>query len=246
MRAVLLDVDDTLLDTTAAIIAAAQQGISALWPQVAPDLRSAAAVRFRSDPGGSFGRFTRGETTFGQMRQERLGEVAGHYRLPLPPAATDDFEDAYRGTFLARQRVFADVVPFLQQCRAARLPIGALTNASGAVTQQKLAQVGGQDWFEVVVTRDTLGFGKPDPRVFAHAAAQLGAPMTQTLMVGDEFTADIAGGAAAGMPTCWVQRRRDGAPDGGPSTPHAADRLRPPVIRISSLDELDPVLLAGC
>ena len=67
----LLDVDDTLIDTRAAMVAAGEAAVAELWPQVSTETRHAAAVRFRGDPNGFFGRFTTGELTFTQMRRAR-------------------------------------------------------------------------------------------------------------------------------------------------------------------------------
>lgn len=48
-------------------------------------------------------------------------------------------------------------------------------------------------------------YGKPHPPVFAAVAQALGAVPARLLMVGDSFEHDIAGGAAAGWSTAFVQ-----------------------------------------
>lgn len=243
-RAVLLDVDDTLLDTTAAIVTAASLAMAALWPHLDARQAREAALRFRADPGGAFRRFTEGTISFEQMREERLGEVADHTGLCLREGALETFEAAYRPAFLNAQRVFADVPAFLAACREAGLAVGALTNSSGSVTMDKLDRVGGGDWFDVVITRDTLGFGKPDPRVFAHACSALGLPAQEVLMVGDEWEPDVLGGLEAGLQACWLVRAcADGGAEGSGErarVPEAyADRI-PVVAGLTQLaDRLD-------
>lgn len=212
-QAVLLDVDDTLLDTTAAIVGAASAAIGHLWPALSAQDVTAAAVRFRADPSGSFRRFTTGASTFTQMRSERLGEVAQHLGLDVGEGTIETFERVYRPAFLDSQRVFDDVPGFLGSCRAAGLAVGALTNAAATVTADKLQRVGGEAWFDVVVTRDTLGYGKPDPRVFERACADLGVSPQETLMVGDEWEPDVLGPLTAGLAACWLRRGPDAVDD---------------------------------
>jgi len=72
---VLLDVDDTLIDTRAAIVAAGEAAVAELWPQAGPEVHHAAAVRFHADPGGLFLRFAAGELSFREMREARIGDL---------------------------------------------------------------------------------------------------------------------------------------------------------------------------
>lgn len=203
---VLLDVDDTLLDTRAAMTTGAQAGVSAVWPSLSAEKAHEVAVVFYEDGGRHFPRFTRGEIDFRTMRYSRLTYAADLLELPaIPVAAPEVFEEAFRPAFHAAQRVFEDVRPFLAACQDAGLAVGALTNSSQAMTADKLAAAGLS--FEVVVTRDTLGYGKPAPEVFHHACALLGTASERTIYVGDEYDIDVVGAAAAGMIPVWVNRR---------------------------------------
>lgn len=238
-RAVLLDVDDTLLDTTAAIVTAASVAMAALWPHLDPRQAREAALRFRTDPGGAFRRFTEGSISFEQMRGERLGEVADHAGLILRAGSLDRFEAAYRPAFLDAQRVFADVPAFLSTCRETGLAVGALTNSSGSVTADKLDRVGGAGWFDVVITRDTLGFGKPDPRVFAHACSALRLPAQEVLMVGDEWEPDVLGALDAGLQACWLIRGPGGrGAEGSGDLPRAPEAYADRIPVVAGLTEL--------
>ncbi|MDE9367831.1 HAD family hydrolase [Luteipulveratus sp. YIM 133132] len=204
--AVLLDVDDTLLDTSRAMIAAGAVALRELWPGRDDGWYQAASERFRVDPGGHFRRYTEGELDFEEMRAARLREVAAAYGLGYPDAGHDRFEAAFRPAFRAAQRVYDDVRPFLARCAAAEVAVGAVTNSSAAATADKLDAVGLAEDFAVVVTRDTLGFGKPDARVFAHACGSLSVPPERTVFVGDELAADVRGAADAGLRACWLRR----------------------------------------
>lgn len=50
----------------------------------------------------------------------------------------------------------------------------------------------------------TVWIGKPDRRIYAPVLEMLGTSPARTLAVGDALRTDIAGAAAAGIPSCWV------------------------------------------
>jgi HAD superfamily hydrolase (TIGR01459 family) len=47
-------------------------------------------------------------------------------------------------------------------------------------------------------------FGKPDPAIYQPVLAMLGIDKSRVLAIGDALRTDIAGAAAAGLPSCWV------------------------------------------
>ncbi|EKU23541.1 pyrimidine 5'-nucleotidase [Xanthomonas graminis] len=96
-----------------------------------------------------------------------------------------------------------------------RARLGLVTNGFTALQQARLLRTGLHDRFEVVAISEQIGVAKPHPGIFAHALAQLGdPPRAQVLMVGDNPHADIAGGLAAGLHTCWVNAHGLPAPEG--------------------------------
>ncbi len=211
VEAVLLDADDTLYDTRSAMHSAGAAAATALWPDADPERLAAAGVRFRDDLEGHFSAYTRGEIEFDEMRRARLAELAAWLGRPDDGDWWDDFEDRYEPAFLASMTAFDDVRPAVAALRAAGLAVGVLTNSSGEYTRAKLAAARLDDLFDVVCSRDTLGFGKPDARAFHEACRRLGSEPALTLYVGDEAATDPLGAADAGLPSAWLVR--DGAPD---------------------------------
>lgn len=230
VTAVLLDVDDTLVDTTTAMKTAGAVGMAAVWPEQDPHWHAQAAARFRNDPGGFFRRYIAGELEFEAMRAHRLAEVGAAHDLTVPPCAFETFEAAFRPEFVARQHRFDDVLPFLQECATAGIAVGALTNSSTSATVPKLEVTDLADRFDTLVTRDTLGFGKPDARVFWTACERLGSEPTRTAYIGDEWEADIVGARGAGLLPIWLRR------DGQVEVTESAD-----VPFVTSLAQLSPV-----
>ncbi|WP_289033118.1 HAD family hydrolase, partial [uncultured Arsenicicoccus sp.] len=173
IAALLLDIDDTLLDTRSAMRRAAARCIAQVWPE-ATDRAEELGVRYHADPGGFFGGYTRGELTFAAMRESRLREVATHGGLPWGADAFAGFEQGWPAAFRAGTRAFDDVAGLLDRARADGILVGALTNSSTEFTTLKLEVVGLSDAFTAIATTDTLGYGKPDARAFWRACELLG------------------------------------------------------------------------
>ncbi|WP_344059546.1 hypothetical protein [Terrabacter lapilli] len=93
-RALLLDVDDTIVDTRGAMVAAGARAAAALWPD-RPGEHHAMAQRYYDDPQRWFPRYASGEVPFERMRAGRLEEVATAFGLGLPAEGHVAFEEAY-------------------------------------------------------------------------------------------------------------------------------------------------------
>lgn len=88
------------------------------------------------------------------------------------------------------------------------------------------------DVFACTVFADGFGVAKPDPRIFAELARQVGCAAEKVAHVGDSIANDVGGASAAGMHAVWLDRSGDaGATD--PSVPCAV---------IRSLAELPAIL----
>jgi len=206
ITALLLDVDDTLIDTRAAMVAAGAVAVAQLWPEAGTEVHHAAGVHFHGDPDGFFGRFTTGELSFAEMREARVGDLVEVFSFRVFDDVIRRFEDAYAPAFFANVRLFDDVLPLVEAATSAGIPMGLLTNSASQYTQQKLEIIGLEGVFAVVSTRDTLGFGKPDPRAFRHACELLGAAPNETLYVGDHIEVDAIAAKDAGLCAAWLQR----------------------------------------
>lgn len=88
--------------------------------------------------------------------------------------------------------------------------------------------------FDAVVTSEQAGAIKPNEEVFRYLAAQLDLPMERILYVGDNPVPDVLGPARVGMRSAWVNRN-------GLRRPR---KVPPPDLRVRSLSELLPLLLA--
>lgn len=227
IRGLVLDVDDTILDTRAAMITAGTVALGVLWPDRAHE-HEPMARRYFDDPGRWFARYASGEVPFDDMRTARIEEVAAAFSVTTPEGALARYAMAYDPAFRGAQRLFDDAGDLLALARAARLPVALLTNSAAAPTTLKLEVLGLLEAFDAVVTTDTLGFGKPDPRVYLEAARLLGVPAWTCVCVGDNLDWDVLGAQAAGLGAVWLDRAGQGT--------------KRDVVRVSDLHELTDAL----
>jgi 2-haloacid dehalogenase len=106
-----------------------------------------------------------------------------------------------------------------------RCRLAVVTNGLAQTQRRRLADAGILHYFTQVVISQEVGFAKPDPRFFHRALALCGVDDRRSvLVVGDSLSADIAGGAAAGLATCWYNPGHL-PPGGGVSPTYTIDDL---------------------
>ena len=111
---------------------------------------------------------------------------------------------------------------------AERYPLIALTNGTASVFRTEAGP-----YFRAAVSAREVGVSKPDPRIFEVAIARAGVPAEQVLHVGDDASHDVQGARAMGMPVAWYQPEEL-------AWPHADA----PPLRLSHLRQLCDHLLA--
>jgi putative hydrolase of the HAD superfamily len=216
VEAVLLDIDDTLLDTRSAFFAAIR-AVAGTWLAHLEDQRyDEVALRWIADVGGHFRTYTRGEISITEQRRRRAADLQQTFGgADLDDAAFAAWDAAYSAAFRESWRLHDDALPFLAAVEAAGVPVGALSNSSREMSVDKLARLGLSARLPLLVSPDDLGFGKPAPRVFTLACERLGSEPATTAYVGDELDVDAQAATAAGLVGVWLDRRQQWSAEAG-------------------------------
>jgi len=189
IRAVLIDLDGTLMDT-------------------APDLAEA-ANRMRADFGLAALALERVAAFVGKG-----ADVLVHRALTDDldgQAAPDDFARGraafyrhYHATNGAMAIVFHHVPEALQRLRACGLKLGCVTNKPREFTIPLLERMQLISWFDTVVAGDDVEEKKPHPALLIAACAQLGVMPAAAMMIGDSIN-DARAARAAGCAVVLVE-----------------------------------------
>ena len=257
-RALLLDLDDTLIVEEPAAVAAfaATAGVAAerhpLDPrQLALDARACARELWHGAEVSAFGRsigisswealwcrYEGDDDELRVMREWAPGFRRDAWRDALERQGIEDDElatelgERFGEERRARHETFEDAAPALDALRG-DYRLALVTNGASCLQREKFEASGLVDRFDAVVVSGELRSAKPDPAVYAHALEALGARPGDAVMVGDSLANDVDGPVAAGLRAIWLNRSGESRP---------ADRAD--IVEIADLHAL-PGVLAG-
>jgi 5'-nucleotidase len=118
-------------------------------------------------------------------------------------------------------KVFDDTHDVLARLKT-RYPLGIITNGPSKMQREKIIRLNLEPYFSPIVVDTEVGYAKPHPIIFAHAAWEMRIATENLLFVGNSLTADIAGANGAGWTSVWVNTY--GA-DCGENIPHYEIRV---------------------
>ena len=208
IKALLVDLDGTLLDDEAAMKAAVQAFYQTHRSSLVDEEISAFAQRWGRASKKHWQRFVNGELTFVGQQRERVREVLS---LNFSDEAADRAFAPYLNAYEAAWRCFDDVAPFLEATR--RWPKLAVTNGARLQQKAKMITTGLIAQIPDLVTPEETGAWKPDPVIFLHALHLLKVWPEEAMMIGDDSARDIEPATRLGMRTFWVRRGVNGLGD---------------------------------
>lgn len=166
--------------------------------------------------------------------------VAGLRRACFAAIAADEGRDPSLGRAVAdayaaeRDHGAVDALPGAREAvrgLAADHAIGVVTNGAPGMQQQKLAAIGLDEAFDVVVHAGYDAPAKPDPEPFRRALAALDVPATRSVHVGNSLSTDVAGAHGAGMRSAWLDQGGEPEPVPHYTLGTMADLTTPPWLR---------------
>jgi len=229
-RAVLLDLDDTLLDYSG--------GVDVCWRDACVKIAGPGGV-----DGGRLAEVVAESRRWfwddpERQRRERTDMIGAWtkivaHALERSGIATDGLAGAIAEDYAARRRaamcLFPDARACLENLRGRGIPLGLVTNGDTRQQRDKIERHDLARYFDVIVIEGEFGAGKPDPRVYHHALSALRTPAADVWMVGDHLDFDVAGAQDVGVHGVWLDRAGQGLPPGS--------RVQPARI-IAALDAL--------
>jgi putative hydrolase of the HAD superfamily len=219
VRALLLDLDDTLLDYSGGVDDCWAAACALAAPTVAQDgLISALAAARRSfwrDPEHNRRERVNMRRAWAQIAAQALEQCGGD------PELGKEIAEAFAARRHARMALFPDALALLTVLRECGMPLGLVTNGDAREQRAKIERHDLARFFDTIVIEGEFGAGKPDEAVYRTALAGLAVePGPEVWMVGDHLEFDVAGPQRLGMRGVWLDRAGVGLPAGSPVRPH--------------------------
>ncbi|MDQ7079085.1 MAG: HAD-IA family hydrolase [Paracoccaceae bacterium] len=188
MKTVIFDLDGTLADTSADLIAAANAAFRMGGHDVALDPVADALTAFH----GGRAMLRLGFSRLAGGWDE--GEIDRLYPLLL---------EYYGNNINRHTRLYDGVVEMLDALAAAGMALGICTNKPESLAETLVRELGIRDYFGALLGADSIAVKKPDPEHLLETVRRVGGDAGNAVLVGDTVT-DRAAGRAAGVPVVLV------------------------------------------
>jgi len=217
VKMVMIDLDGTLIHT-------------------APDL-AACANRMLADLGRAPAPVETVMTWIGNgvprlVKRALTGQMMAEPEAALFEQALTIFQQHYLAHVSDLSRPFAGVVSGLTRLKARGFHLACITNKAAIFTLPLLRNLDLYNYFELVLSGDSLPKQKPDPLPLLHACQHFGISPDHGILVGDSSN-DVEAARAAGMPVICVTYGYNHGHDIRASHPDAV---------VDSLEAVEPFL----
>mgnify|MGYP003636241243 FL=1 len=108
-----------------------------------------------------------------------------------------DFNHLFEGTF--------EILDYLKD----KYQLHIITNGFEEVQHKKMKSSKLLPYFDAIITSESVGVKKPNPKVFHHALKVANANQENSIMIGDSLEADIFGAINIGMPAIYCNFNND-------------------------------------
>ncbi len=180
---VLIDVDGTLVDSVPDLAYCVDEMLKAV------DMTPHGEAEVRHWVGNGVERL---------VRRALIGQLDGEPDDALFDKAYPIFMDLYKDNTSKRSCLYPGVKEGIDYLQASGYKLGCVTNKAEAFTHPLLKDLGLFDYFESIVSGDSLEKKKPDPMPLVYSAEKLGVSPEDSLMLGDSIS-DVKAARAAGF-----------------------------------------------
>ncbi|MCU4337957.1 HAD family hydrolase [Acinetobacter dispersus] len=188
-KAVIFDLDQTLLDRTTSLIKFLTWQIN-FFQLVAADDREPFILRFLTlDDNGKVWK----DRVYENLIQEF--SIHGHSKEILLASYINDFNKF--------SCCFEHVENTIIQLKQQGYLIGLISNGRTPFQEHNFYALGITEYFSSIIVSEAVGLRKPDPAIFLLSCQQLGVHPQDCIFVGDNELADIQGAQAVGMKTIF-------------------------------------------
>lgn len=180
---ILIDLDGTLVDSVPDLAWCTDEMMKAL------DMPIRGEAKVRNWVGNGVERL---------IKRALIDQLDGEPSEALYAKAAPIFMGLYADNSSKRSQLYPHVKEGLQWLQDSGIRLGCVTNKDEQFTLPILENLGIVDFFEIIISGDTLPQKKPDPAPLLHGAKFFGVKPEQSMMIGDSIN-DVKASRAAGF-----------------------------------------------
>lgn len=102
-------------------------------------------------------------------------------------------------------RLYEGTLQMLESLKESGKKLYLLSNAQRMFTEYEIRALGLEPYFEKIYLSSECGWQKPDRRFFDRLLTECGLSAEESVMIGNDGTCDVVGGAAAGLATVYIR-----------------------------------------
>lgn len=132
-----------------------------------------------------------------ELRERRFKDAFEHFKI-FDKEIHNDFELNYLNFMGKKTEVVEGAVELLEYLKP-KYSLHIITNGFEEVSYEKVNNSTLQGYFQTLTTADEVHVRKPNPIIFKHALAKNHALPEESLLIGDDWIADVHGALNMGM-----------------------------------------------
>lgn len=201
IKAVLIDVDDTLIDFEKC----ARYGIYKSAEELGLSLPVNTFEIFKDINDELWRRFEKGELDRQTVLDSRWNKV---FAITGTRCEGSLFEEYFIDHLEASHFHVRGALPLLRYL-SEKYYLCIASNAPRALQLNRLENAGMLSYFNDIFLSGAIGLNKPTPEYFAYCLDNMNLKPEEVCMLGDSLTADIGGAKKSGLMTIWFNKYKD-------------------------------------
>ncbi len=196
IKAVLIDVDDTILDFNKC----ANTAVRKTFADFSLGFEEKYIATFHEINDSLWRKVEFGQMTRDEVRRVRWGMVFERLNIDFDSAL---FEKQFIANITETAEPMDNALEMVEYL-SKKYTLCVASNSAYSIQSNRLKKAGMFDFFDKFFLSNEIGYAKPNPLYYEKCLEELGnISPSEVFMIGDTLTADIKGGKNAGMHTIW-------------------------------------------
>jgi YjjG family noncanonical pyrimidine nucleotidase len=147
--------------------------------------------------------FDKGNLHHSYIRQNRFKMVFEELGVTCPENH-EEISEIYLQTLPGKKNLLEGALEVLEYVASKGYDVHIITNGFNDIQSKKILSSGIDHFFQNVITFENASAKKPDPQIFAYALEKANALPENSIMIGDNWIADVMGAKQSGIDQVYL------------------------------------------